>query len=164
MHGEVLTGPLAGALRVRLGQAQACQVDNGPFWILCHFGQADVVRGLIPDLGAVASICVESGAVGIAVFGREPGGDAAMAVRAFCPADGIAEDPVTGSANAAIMAWLAARDDRDGYGLRYRASQGREVGCDGVVEVERDPVSGAITIGGGCVIGIRGELQLPEPA
>jgi PhzF family phenazine biosynthesis protein len=109
-------------------------------------------------MAAVAALCVEHPAVGISVFGRESFGDAKMAVRAFCPADGIPEDPVTGSANAAIMAWLASRGDRDGYGLRYGASQGREVGRDGRVEVARNPGSHAITIGGHCVVGVRGEL------
>lgn len=160
--GELLTSQLAAALHVRMEPEQACHVDNGPHWILCHLGQADLVRRLVPDMGAVASLCVEHGAVGVGVFGREMSGDAAMAVRAFCPADGIPEDPVTGSANAAIMAWLGARDDRDGYGLHYHASQGREVGCDGVVEVARDQRNGAITIGGGCVIGVSGELRVPE--
>ena len=84
-----------------------------------------------------------------------------MAVRAFCPADGIPEDPVTGSANAAIMAWLGARGDRDGHGLNYRASRGREVGRDGLVDVARDDATGAVTIGGACVIGVRGELLFP---
>jgi PhzF family phenazine biosynthesis protein len=159
VHGEVLTGQLAEALHVQLGQGRTCHVDNGPHWILCHLEQADVVRGLVPDMGAVASLCVEQGAVGVSVFGREPAGSAAMAVRAFCPADGIPEDPVTGSANAAIMAWLASRDDSDGYGLRYLASQGRELGRDGRVEVNRNPATGTITIGGACVIGVRGELM-----
>jgi predicted PhzF superfamily epimerase YddE/YHI9 len=58
------------------------------------------------------------------------------------------------------MAWLGARGDRDGYGPAYRASQGREVGRDGYVDVARDDTSGAITIGGNCVIGVRGQLQL----
>lgn len=155
---DTLTAQLAAALHVSLKQEQACHVDNGPHWILCHLEQADVVRGLVPDMGAVASLCVDHGAVGVGVFGREPTGEAAMTVRAFCPADGIPEDPVTGSANAAIMAWLAARHDRDGYGLRYLASQGREVGRDGQVEVARDATSGAITIGGHCITALRGEL------
>jgi len=83
-----------------------------------------------------------------------------MAVRAFCPADGIPEDPVTGSANAALMAFLAELGDPDDYGLVYRASQGREVGRDGYVEVRRDAATGAISIGGACAVGIRGELRL----
>lgn len=156
-----LHAALAHALRIELAPGEACHVDNGPHWLLCNLAEATAVRGLQPDLAVVAALCLQQRAVGVGVFGREHAGDAAMAVRAFCPADGIPEDPVTGSANAAIMAWLGERGDRDGYGLRYRASQGREVGRDGVVEVARDPASGAVTIGGACVIGVRGELQLP---
>jgi len=155
---------LASALQVELAGEEVVLVDNGPHWLLCQLGEAATVRALKPDMGALAEICTRQHAVGVGVFGRERSGDAAMAVRAFCPADGIPEDPVTGSANAAIMAWLAARGDRDGYGLDYRASQGREVGRDGIVEVARDAASGAVTIGGACVIGVRGELRLDEPA
>jgi PhzF family phenazine biosynthesis protein len=156
-----LCARLAEALHVDLAPAQVTHADNGPHWILCNFEDAAIVRAAQPDMQAVATLCLAQQAVGVGVFGREPSGDAAMAVRAFCPADGVPEDPVTGSANAAIMAWLAARGDRDGYGLRYRASQGREVGRDGCVEVARDESSGAITIGGRCVVGVRGELHLP---
>jgi PhzF family phenazine biosynthesis protein len=152
---------LGGALRVALSEGEASHVDNGPHWIVCHLGEATNVRSLQPDMTAIAALCAQQVAVGVSVFGREHDGSASMAVRAFCPADGIAEDPVTGSANAAIMAWLASRDDRDGYGPHYRASQGREVGRDGYVEVTRDAASGAITIGGFCTIGVRGELYLP---
>lgn len=155
---DTLRQQLASALHIALPSGQVCRVDNGPHWILCHLGLAAAVRGLRPDMAAVAKLCVEHAAVGVSVFGREPAGTTAMAVRAFCPADGMPEDPVTGSANAAIMAWLASRGDRDGYGLRYAASQGREVGRDGQVEVARDASSGAITIGGHCVVGVRGEL------
>lgn len=157
--GDALRARLAAALHVELVQDDACHVDNGPHWILGNLREASAVRALQPDMAVIATLCQQHAAVGVSVFGRESTGDAAMAVRAFCPADGIPEDPVTGSANAAIMAWLAARGDRDGYGLRYRASQGREVGRNGYVEVARDEASGAITIGGACVIGVRGELH-----
>ena len=156
---DLLRERLATALQQPLSEEQVRLVDNGPHWILCNLERAEVVRGLLPDMGALAALCVDHAAVGVSVFGRETTGTTAMAVRAFCPADGIPEDPVTGSANAAIMAWLAARDDRDGYGLRYLASQGREVERDGQVEVTRDAGAGAITIGGACVIGIRGDLM-----
>ena len=58
------------------------------------------------------------------------------------------------------MAFLADAGDPAGYGLRYRASQGREVGRDGCIEVTLDAATGAISIGGACAMGIRGELQL----
>ncbi len=151
---------VAQALGTNLARARMRLVDNGPRWLVCDLHDAADVRQLQPDLALIAAISQANGAIGISVFGREPAGAAAMAVRAFCPADGIPEDPVTGSANAAIMAFLADAGDPAGYGLRYRASQGREVGRDGCVEVMRDAATGAISIGGACAVGIRGELQL----
>lgn len=158
---DALRAQLAAALQVELAQDDVALVDNGPHWIVCNLGVAGSVRALQPDMAALAGMCLRHEAVGVSVFGRERSGAAAMAVRAFCPADGIPEDPVTGSANAAIMAWIGACGDRDGYGLSYVVSQGREVGRDGLVEVARDASTGVVTIGGACVIGVRGELQLP---
>lgn len=157
--GDDLRERLAAALPARLERDEVRLVDNGPHWLVCDLHEAHEVRTLQPDLAAVAALCGHHAAVGVSVFGRETDGTVAMAVRAFCPADGIPEDPVTGSANAAIMAWLAARGDT-GYGLHYRASQGREVGRDGIVDVARDAYSGAITIGGACALTVRGELNL----
>ena len=151
---------LARALGYVLEDAQVRMVDNGPRWLVCQLQHAAQVRQLKPDLPAIAQLCRQHGSIGVSVFGQEPSGDAAMAVRAFCPADDIPEDPVTGSANACIMAFLADSGDLH-YGNRYRASQGREVGYDGQVEVSRDPLTEAIRIGGQCVVLIRGELQLP---
>jgi PhzF family phenazine biosynthesis protein len=153
---------LAAALRVAALPDTVCMVDNGPHWIVCDLRLGSAVRVLQPDMPAVAILCEQTGAVGVSVFGRESSTEASMAVRAFCPADGIPEDPVTGSANAAIMALLLERSDRDGYGygLRYRASQGREVGRDGYVDVTRDAQSQAISVGGQCAMGIRGQLLL----
>jgi PhzF family phenazine biosynthesis protein len=155
-----LPAMLARAFASELSAGAIHAVNNGPLWIVCDLGEAALVRSLAPDLGSLASLCLAQRAVGVCVFGREPGGDAAMAVRAFCPADGIPEDPVTGSANAAIGALLHARGGVDRYGCRYVASQGREVGRDGRVEVAIDERSGAVSIGGRCVVGVRGSFTL----
>lgn len=156
---DVVRNTLSRALRGALDDAPLGLVNNGPHWWVCDLQDASVVRALQPDLAAIATLCTQHGGVGVSVFGREHGTEAAIAVRAFCPADGIPEDPVTGSANAAIMAFLADRGDTS-FGNHYRASQGREVGRDGYVEVMRDPLSGNITIGGQCVPLIRGHLEL----
>ncbi len=158
LHPALRQG-LAAALPAPLDEAGTARVDNGPHWLVCDLHTAATVRALVPDLAAIAALCGHHAAVGVSVFGVETDGSAAMAVRAFCPADGIPEDPVTGSANAAIMALLTARGDHR-YGARYRASQGREVGRDGLVDVARDPISGAITIGGACALTIRGTLDM----
>jgi PhzF family phenazine biosynthesis protein len=151
---------LAPLLSAALGATPAAtprNICNGPWWLVCDLGEAAVVRGLKPDLARVAELSRRYGAVGVSVFGREAAGDADYAVRAFCPADGIPEDPVTGSANAVIGAYLHATDPAFAAGRQYRASQGREVGRDGLVEVTVD-AQGRTRIGGQCVICVEGTL------
>ena len=152
---------IAAALGITAERAPIALIDNGPHWWVCDLAQASRVRAVRPDLPAIAHLCQQHGAIGVAVFGQETLGVARMAVRAFCPADGIPEDPVTGSANAAIMAHLVARGDMR-YGAAYVASQGREIERDGYVDVRHAAASGAITIGGQCVPVIGGALDLAE--
>lgn len=133
-------------------------IDNGPKWWCIDLGDARSVRDAHPPLAEIATLCLASGAVGVAVLGRAHDADHALAVRAFCPADGIAEDPVTGSANAAIAAWLHADRGLDDLGHRWIASQGRELGRDGRVEVEIDD-AGEVWIGGQVQPVIRGTLD-----
>lgn len=149
--------PLLSAALGATPVATPRQLCNGPWFLVCDLGEAAAVRALRPDLGHVAELSRRYGAVGISVFGRERSGDAEYAVRVFCPADGIAEDPVTGSANALIGAYLHATDPAFAQGRQYRASQGREVGRDGVVEVTVD-AQGRTRIGGQCVICVAGTL------
>ncbi|MCX7513003.1 PhzF family phenazine biosynthesis protein [Frateuria sp. STR12] len=161
---EALAAALGRALKLDLRPGAVHAIDNGPRWIVCDLAAAPAVRTLAPDLSAIAALCEAHAAVGVSVFGTEAGGDAAMAVRAFCPADGIPEDPVTGSANAAIGALLRHTGNLAHYGSRYIANQGREVGRDGRVEVNVDQGSGTVTIGGHCAIGVRGTLRLDDIA
>lgn len=129
------------------GRLPAALWNNGPGWWLAELKDAAAVRALVPDLAAIAALSRATGAVGLAVFGMAGAAtDHGLAVRAFCPADDVPEDPVTGSANAAIGAALHAAGRFPGQG-RYVASQGRELGRDGRVVVERDE-AGAIWIGG----------------
>lgn len=137
-----------------------CVVDNGPSWLIGELADAAAVRALQPDFDTVAALTTHHQAVGLCVFGRTSDDDAAIAVRAFCPADAIPEDPVTGSANAAIASFLHATQRLGTIGLRYRASQGREIGRDGYVDVEINAGSGAVEIGGNCVSCISGHVNL----
>jgi len=155
---------LTAALRGwKLGKQAPALWSNGPGWWLVELADERAVRELRPDLAAIAALTNASGAVGLAVFGRPDGdeGDYQLAVRAFCPADNIPEDPVTGSANACIAALLAESDAMPGSGGRYRASQGREVGRDGIVEVEVD-AGGEVWIGGEVQRVIEGSVAWPD--
>ncbi|WP_313927000.1 PhzF family phenazine biosynthesis protein [Pseudoxanthomonas sp.] len=132
--------------------------NNGPSWWLVELEDADAVRRLAPDLAAIAALTQATAAVGLAVFGRSPAGtDHDLAVRAFCPADNIPEDPVTGSVNACIAAALHASNALPGNDRRYTASQGRELGRDGRVALQVDD-EGEVWIGGQVQLVIDGRV------
>ena len=140
----------------RRGALRPVVIDNGPRWWCIELADEAAVRALAPDLDAMARGSRATGAVGVAVFARCTGQPHALVVRAFVPADGIPEDPVTGSANAAICAWLQANDalpDR-----RFVSSQGREVGRDGIVECAVDG-DGEVWIGGQTQTIVEGVLH-----
>ncbi len=152
----LIDAALAGLPRGRLAPALW---DHGPRWWLVELADAGAVRAMRPDLGAIATLTRASGAVGLAVFGRaEAGADHQLAVRAYCPADNIPEDPVTGRATAAIAALLAEAGALPGDAPRYVASQGRELGRDGRLLVEVD-ADGEVWIGGQVQRVIAGNLD-----
>lgn len=150
----LLEAALAGLAR---GAIAPSLRDNGPKWWVAELADEATVRAMRPDLAAIAALTGDA-AVGLAVFASaDRAADHDVVVRAFCPVDGIPEDPVTGSANAAIAAVLAdaGRVER---GARYVASQGREVGRDGRVEVDVD-ADGEVWIGGCVQAVIRGTVD-----
>lgn len=135
--------------------------SNGPHWWLLPMADAADVRGLAEgaglDLAAIAALTRATGAVGLAAFAPDARDGHHLVVRAFCPADNIPEDPVTGSAQAAIAACLADAGRLPGVDGCYIGSQGRELGRDGRVEVTVDD-EGEVWIGGEVQCPIRGTL------
>lgn len=134
--------------------------DNGPNWRGVMLKSAEQVLALKPDAGVLAGLDI--GVVGprgkVGVVGSRPAGDeCAFEVRAFFPgSNGMTEDPVTGSLNAALAQWLI------GEGLApesYIASQGTALGRAGRVHVQRD-AQGETWIGGASVTCISGTVRL----
>jgi len=150
--GPVDAGLLAHIASVlgidRSAIVDASWADNGPGWVAVLLDSADAVLAVRPgptdlDLGVV---------------GPYPAGSAAaFEVRAFFPKDGITvEDPVTGSLNASLAAWLL----RTGRAVApYVASQGTALGRAGRVHVSRD-AGGAIWVAGGTVTCVSGQVEL----
>jgi len=151
--------PIAQALGAGLHAAPRI-VTVGPDWVICDLGDEVSVRALKPDMQALTALRGSVGSAYFAVFGRASGSDYAIVVRAFCPADGIPEDPVTGSANASIGAYLHASGEIARIGTEYRASQGRELGRNGFVAVRVD-ANGDVEIGGQSVTCVDGTLVIP---
>lgn len=156
---ERAADPAAAVASLRgapLGALRPVLIDNGPRWWCVELADEATVRSLQPDLVAMAAANRADGTVGVAVFARCTGRDYAIVVRAFVPADGIAEDPVTGSANACIGAWLHTQGALPA--LRFLSSQGRELGRDGIVEIVVDD-AGEVWIGGQTQTVVAGTLQ-----
>jgi len=147
--GRALGAPIAGTPLV---------VDLGPVWLVVHVADEPALRGLAPDLPAIAQLSRTLGLTGVTAFALPAAAGAPLAVRSFAPAAGIAEDPVCGSGNASVGAYLSATGLLARTGSSYRASQGREVGRDGTVEVSVADGGGLIEIGGTCVTVIDGRL------
>lgn len=126
--------------------------DNGPEWRAVMLPTAGQVRALKPDPVVLAELCV-----GVVGPDPDPGSECAFEVRAFFPGNnGLTEDPVTGSLNAALAQWLIPA------GLapeRYLASQGTVLGRAGRVYVERD-AHAEVWIGGAAVTCIAGVVHL----
>ncbi|HVF33827.1 MAG TPA: PhzF family phenazine biosynthesis protein [Candidatus Saccharimonadia bacterium] len=131
----------------------------GPNWAVVDLERAEIVRKLKPDMAKLTELSRDYGVIGAAVFGRTGRDDFAIAVRCFAPVDGIPEDPVTGSGNAAIAAFLRASGQIPAEGARYAASQGRELGRDGIVHL-RVEADGTIHIGGRSVTCVDGTIRL----
>lgn len=141
------------------GEQRPVLSDVGARWVLVEVANRSNVRGLAPDMERIASLSRSLRAEGVAVFSFDPGAPIALELRAFAPATGVPEDPVTGSAHAAVGDWLYSQGRLLSLGLRYRASQGFAVGRDGLVEVRADN-EGRVHVGGRCNALIRGAVDL----
>lgn len=126
--------------------------DNGPPWQGVMLRSAEQVLSLRPE-----SRLLEGRFVGVVGPYDADGSECAFEVRAFFPgANGLTEDPVTGSLNAALAQWLI------GEGLappRYIASQGTALGRAGRVHIEQD-AQGRTWVGGDSVTCIEGSVLL----
>lgn len=81
-------------------------------------------------------------------------------LRGFAPAEGVPEDPVTGSANGCLAA-LIARDGILGAApVSYVAEQGVEIGRAGRVFVSCEAAGAAPRVGGGVVRVMTGDLAI----
>jgi PhzF family phenazine biosynthesis protein len=132
------------------------RVSVGAVWLIVPLADAATVAGLAPDMNAVAEVSRRLRATGVTVFGPHAGGPDAFAVRSFAPAEGIPEDPVCGSGNAATGWYVATHPAFAAFRAGYSASQGREIGRDGRVQVRF--ADGRVRIGGTSITCVDGVL------
>ena len=98
------------------------------------------------------------------VFAKSaPGAETDIHARMFGLGQNIIEDPATGSANAVLAGYLAARlAEKDGT-FKWSVSQGVEMGRPSRIEIEADKSAGAVSairVGGNAVVTMEGTLTL----
>ena len=153
----IRSGPVDAGLRAEVIRALGLPpsairelrwVDNGPGWLGVLLDSAD----------DVLTAPVPHGTPPLGLIGPYPAGAPYdFEVRAFYPdPQGMFEDPVTGSLNAAFGGWLT------GDGLApptYTAHQGTVIGRDGRIGVSRDD-QGTVWVTGATHTVITGHVQL----
>ena len=124
---------------------------NGPSWQVLELADADAV--LAVDASRVRWPTFQP--IGL-VAPHPRGAECALEVRMLAPSSGLAEDPITGSLNAALASWMQSEG-------RLTASlvvaQGTAIGCVGRVYVRPDG-SDVVWIGGDVHLLVDGTLRL----
>jgi PhzF family phenazine biosynthesis protein len=130
-------------------------VNVGPRWLVAELADAGAVAALAPDMQALAELSNRLSIGGVTVYGASSDGMSAIHVRSFAPAHGIPEDPVCGSGNISVAAYLR-KAGRLGAG--YVARQGMQLGRDGQVSIRFD--GDRILLGGSAVTCVDGTLRV----
>jgi PhzF family phenazine biosynthesis protein len=120
--------------------------DNGPGWVALLLTDAETVLALHPRAVGADRFS----AVGV-IGPYPPSSEVDFEVRAFILLDGLVEDPVTGSLNAALGEWLIGTQRAPSC---YVAAQGTAIGRRGRVHVSQ--ADGQVWAGGDTVTGVTG--------
>jgi trans-2,3-dihydro-3-hydroxyanthranilate isomerase len=97
------------------------------------------------------------------VYVRSPEKPWDIRARMFAPLDNVPEDPATGSASAALAAYLVSLAPEQTILRRVTIEQGVEMGRRSIIEVDvvkKDDRVTDVLISGGCVPVMRGEISL----
>jgi PhzF family phenazine biosynthesis protein len=113
----------------------------------CVYGSAEDVAGLRPDMNMLA------GLERFGVIVTAPGsGDVDFVSRFFAPADGIPEDPVTGSAHCTLIPYWSGRLGKKRLVARQVSARGGELACEDAGD--------RVRIGGRAVTYLQGWIEI----
>src|SRR5262249_9111893 len=128
--------------------------DNGLQHTYIRLGSRDEVASLQPDLPRLASLGV--------MLSCFAGDGTEWKTRMFAPADGVPEDPATGSAAGPLVCHLCRHGVVD-WGAEVEISQGVELGRPSTMYARAHGSEGEIErveVGGSAVVVARGEFRL----
>ncbi len=133
-------------------------IDSGPSFLAVPVRSIEV-------LSRVRCADPAFGFVGFYVFA--PRSDGGWQARMFFEANGVVEDPATGSAACAFAGWLQATGRLSEGTNRIEIAQGVEMGRPSVLHLEADLVDGTlqpVRLRGSAVVIAQGHMIVPEPS
>jgi PhzF family phenazine biosynthesis protein len=142
--------------------APPCAVNNGAPWLIVRLQDAEQCLALVPQREMLAALVDEVDTHGVAVYGPHANSTpTTFELRALMFHGEDPEDPVTGSANAALAALLTAQNLRPGPA--YTVRQGTALDRDGRISITYDDANAngpTVWIGGFAVTVIDGTFSL----
>ena len=125
----------------------------------------EAVRKASLDMTLWKTMLADSWAHHVYIVCMEAEGDEAdIRVRMFAPGSGVAEDPATGSAAAALGGYLSNLDSCEEGSLSWTVEQGIEMDRPSLIYVEADRSSGAtsaVRVGGSAILVSSGTMRIP---
>jgi PhzF family phenazine biosynthesis protein len=114
------------------------KIYTGIYWFVARLTTLEAIQNLRPDLAAIADLSRREKVTGIQVFTTETeDAQCDFHVRTFIPNEGINEDPVCGTGNSCIGAFIVENDIvRTNGQISFTSEQGLELGRPGRVYVE----------------------------
>ncbi|HWR42153.1 PhzF family phenazine biosynthesis protein [Sporomusa sp.] len=140
------------------------RVSTGLWWLVVGVKSLAKLMQAKPDFVAVEALSKKCGVVGIVPFCLTTiEANRSFHMRAFCPLVGVNEDPVCGTGNGCIAAYIATHNliAIDGE-ASLTGEAGMEVNRPGCVNIRVSKTEGkvhAIKVGGGAVTILEGEMR-----
>lgn len=130
---------------------ETAEVLRDPRDFLVVVERAELVKHLRPDIAALAEIDLGRGGGAIVTA---PGGenDVDYVCRFFAPAEGIDEDPATGSIHCSLVPYWAARTGKKAFRVQQLSARGAQMWC--ALAGDR------VKIAGEAKLYLRGTIQL----
>jgi trans-2,3-dihydro-3-hydroxyanthranilate isomerase len=159
---------LADLLGINVGNVDTSyniqKMYTGIHWFVARLKSLEAIQNLHPDMASIAELSRKEKVTGIQVFTTEtedPQCD--FHVRTFLPNEGINEDPVCGTGNSCIGAFIVENEIVKTNGqIRFISEQGNELGRPGRVYIEVEGKPGSVEkvrISGSAVTVMTGEVK-----
>lgn len=159
----LLTEPQIAKLEMILGisldrKLTPALVDVGARWIVAHTSDVQMVLNTQPDFAALREHDLDLSVTGVCLYAEYPDtGSASIEVRSFAPACGVNEDPVCGSGNGSVAAFMRYHGVRLPENGLVCSSQGKMLTRDGKLHLQIS--NEKIWVGGQAVTCIEGIIR-----